>query len=163
NNRPMETSNTITLFKRRRKDHFKIPEIQLVNFDSPLSKPCRMPPKNDFLLICDSLPMREYSQGTIVKDTKNDNKVATMTVTQNWRRISDTSPDDIAIGRNTTTITKVIAETVKPISFAPSKEARTLFLPISIWRWIFSITTMASSTRIPTTNDNPKSDIKFNV
>src|SRR5690606_11031856 len=163
NSKPTEISNTKTMFRRRFKDHFKIPEIQFVKPDNPLSKPCRIPPKNDRWLICDNLPIREYNQGTMVKDTKKDSNVDTITVTQNCRKISETNPDDIAIGRNTTTITSVIAETVKPISFAPSKAARTLSFPISIWRWMFSITTMASSTKIPTTNDKPKSDIRFNV
>src|SRR5690606_19162408 len=107
--------------------------------------------------------IREYNQGTMVNDTKKDSNVDTITVTQNWRKMSETNPDDIAIGKNTTTITSVIAETVKPISFAPSKDARTLFFPISIWRWMFSITTMTSSTNITTTNDKPKSDSRFNV
>src|SRR5690606_22987916 len=120
NSKPTEISNTTTLFSRLLNDHFNIPEIQWVSPVRPPSKPCRIPPKNDFLLIWDSFPIREYNHGTIVNDTKNDSNVDTITVTQNWRRISDTKPDDMAIGKNTTTITNVIAETVKPISFAPS-------------------------------------------
>src|SRR5690606_20202307 len=127
------------------------------------SKRCSIPPKNELLSTCESLPKREYSQGTIVNDTRNESNVETSPGTQNWRKISETKPEDIAIGKNTTTITHVIADTVNPISLAPSKDARTLSLPISIWRWIFSITTSASSTKIPTTNDSPKSDIRFSV
>src|SRR5690606_40774921 len=89
----IEISSTITLFNRRFNDHFNIPEIQFVNAVKPFSKPCSIPPKNDFLLICDSLPKREYSHGTIVNDTRNESNVETMTVTQNWRKISETKPD----------------------------------------------------------------------
>src|SRR5690606_32420859 len=162
NNKPTEISKTKTLFKRRFKDHFNIPEIQFVKPLSPLSKPCRIPPKNDRLLICDNFPIREYNQGTMVNDTKKDSNVDTITVTQNWRKMSETNPDDIAIGKNTTTITSVIAETVKPISFAPSKEARTLFFPISVASWMFSVTRMGSATKIQTMNDKTKSDISVN-
>src|SRR5690606_8474117 len=144
-------------------DQTKIPEIAPVSLDNPASKPYSIRPKKECLLICDNFPKREYNHGTNVNDTNRDNNVATTTVTQNWRKISDTNPDDIAIGRNTTIITRVIAVTVNPISFAPSNAARTLFLPISIWRWIFSITTMASSTTIPTTNESPNSVIRFSV
>jgi hypothetical protein len=75
----------------------------------------------------------------------------------------DTNPVLTAIGKNTTTITKVIDTTVKPISLVASDAALTLFLPISMCRWIFSSTTIASSTRIPTTSDSPNKDIKFRV
>ncbi|MCY1533748.1 hypothetical protein D9M68_690920 [compost metagenome] len=69
----------------------------------------------------------------------------------------------MAIGKNTTTITRVIETTVKPISRVASAAARTLFFPISMCRWIFSSTTMASSTRIPTTSDKPNNDIRLRV
>ena len=75
----------------------------------------------------------------------------------------DTKPELTAIGKNTTTITKVIDTTVKPISLVASDAALTLFLPISMCRWMFSNTTIASSTRIPTTRDKPNKDIKFRV
>ncbi|MNR60176.1 hypothetical protein D3C85_1816020 [compost metagenome] len=67
------------------------------------------------MLKCSNLPKREYNQGTTVNDTNKDNKVEMITVTQNCARILATKPVDIAIGRNTTTITKVIAVTVNPI------------------------------------------------
>src|SRR5690606_26039907 len=134
NNSTSDTAKVITLFTRLRNDHLSMPDIQLVSPVNPASKPYNILPKKVCLLIWDSLPIREYNHGTTVKETKKDNRVDTITVTQNWRRISETKPDDIAIGKNTTTITKVIADTVKPISFAPSYAALTLFLPISMWR-----------------------------
>ncbi|MNY27789.1 hypothetical protein D3C86_1617210 [compost metagenome] len=126
----MVTTSVTTLFHLFFNAHSKIPEIHCVNFCSPASNFSKIRPKKVALLICDNFPKREYNQGTTVKDTNNDIKVANMTVTQNWRRISDTKPDDSAIGKNTTTITNVIAVTVKPISAAPSYAARILLLPI---------------------------------
>ena len=56
----------------------------------------------------------------MVKEESKENKVARMTVTQNCAIKSETNPVLIAMGRNTTTITRVIAETVNPISIIPS-------------------------------------------
>src|SRR5690606_3786305 len=114
--RPKVANLVALLFKH----HSRIPVIQCVNLVSPASKPTIMRPKKDFALICSNLPKREYNQGTTVKETNNDSKVEIITVTQNCARIFATRPVDIAIGKNTTTITNVIADTVNPISFAPS-------------------------------------------
>src|SRR5690606_35892837 len=103
------------------------------------------------------------SQGIMVKEAKNENPVAIMTVTQNCLIMFDTRSFPIEIGKNTTTITKVIAMTVNPISAAPSYAARTLFLPISMCLWMFSRTTMASSTNIPTTRERATKLIRFRV
>src|SRR5690606_28388781 len=162
-NRTTAINKVRNLCNRVANDHFRIPDTQCVNLLNPLSKPNIIRPKKEEELMCSNFPKREYNQGTTVKETNNESKVDMMTVTQNCARILATKPVDIAMGKNTTTITNVIALTVKPISFAPSNAARTLFFPISIWRWIFSITTMASSTRIPTTRDNPNKDIRFKV
>ena len=66
-------------------------------------------------------------------------------------------------GENTTTSTSVIARAVNPISFRPSKAAFFRSLPIWRCRYMFSKTTIESSTRIPITNDIAKSVIRFNV
>ena len=84
------------------------------------SKPKIIFPKKEFSSICSSFPTLENNQGTMVKDTNRESIVEIITVTQNCTKISATSPVAIAIGRNTTTITKVIAVTVNPISDAPS-------------------------------------------
>src|SRR5690606_15201858 len=106
---------------------------------------------------------RDDNQGTKVNDAKYENAVAIITVTANCLMMLDTKSLLKVIGKNTTIITSVMANTVNPISLAPSYDARTLFLPISIWRWIFSSTTIASSTRIPTTNDSATKLIRFKV
>ena len=54
------------------------------------------------------------------------------------------------IGMNTTARDRVMEMMVKPIWRAPSREACMMVLPISVWRTMFSIMTMASSTTKPT-------------
>ena len=120
-------------------------------------------PNSELGLACSNLPKREYNQGTTVNDISNESIVAIATVIQNSRTIFTTIELPIEIGTNTITITKVIAITVSTISFEPSKAARTLFLPISIWRCIFSKTTIASSTKIPTTNERATKLIRLRV
>ena len=56
-----------------------------------------------------------------------------------------------AVGRNTATSAKVVAITAMPISSAASSAACIGVLPMRRWRAMFSISTMASSTRMPTT------------
>ena len=58
-----------------------------------------------------------------------------------------------AVGRNTAISVNVVAITAMPISSAASIAASNGVLPIARWRMMFSISTMASSTRMPTTSD----------
>src|SRR5690606_31866057 len=102
------------------KDHFKIPEIQCVNRSNIPSNP-NMNFSNIFLpVMCSNFPNREESQGTMVKDAKSENPVAIITVTANCLMILETKSLLKEIGKNTTMITNVIANTVNPISEAPS-------------------------------------------
>ena len=52
-------------------------------------------------------------------------------------------------GMNTATSDRLIDSTVKPTSRAPSSAASMRSMPASIWRAVFSSTTMASSTTKP--------------
>ena len=72
-------------------------------------------------------------------------------------------PSMKAIGMNTATIDMVVANTAIPISRVPSRAAVILSLPISIWRTIFSRTTMASSINTPMASERPNNDMKFRV
>ncbi|KAF5040986.1 hypothetical protein DSECCO2_527670 [anaerobic digester metagenome] len=54
------------------------------------------------------------------------------------------------MGMKTTASDSVMEMMVKPIWRAPSRDACMIFLPISVWRTMFSIMTMASSTTKPT-------------
>ena len=52
-------------------------------------------------------------------------------------------------GMNTATSDRLIESTVKPTSFAPSSAACMRVMPASMWRLVFSSTTIASSTTKP--------------
>jgi hypothetical protein len=58
-------------------------------------------------------------------------------------------------GRNTAMMVKEVATTARPISSAASMAARKQLFPMRIWRTMFSISTMASSTNTPATRDSP--------
>ena len=105
----------------------------------------------------------EESIGVIVKDTIRENIVAATIVSPNSLNICPTKPDTSETGANTTTSHKVIAIAAIPTSLRPSMAAAIGFFPISICRCIFSITTIESSTRVPTTRDNPIKDNMFKV
>ena len=119
-NRTKVTPSVISFVFTDCNAHFSKLPMLWVKLFSIFSKPKIIFPKKEFSSICSSFPTLENSQGTMVKDTNRESIVEIITVTQNCTKISATSPVAIAIGRNTTTITKVIAVTVNPISDAPS-------------------------------------------
>ena len=84
--------------------------------------------------------------------------MATVTVTANSWNMRPTMPPISSNGMNTATSEMEIDRMVKPISPAPSSAACNGFLPISMWRAMFSTITMASSTTKPTAIDRPISD-----
>ena len=88
--------------------------------------------------------------GVIDSDTRPEIKTEIPTVTANSRKSRPTIPSIKRIGKNTADRETVIVMTVEPISFAPSRAAAILSLPISMWRVMFSSTTIASSTTKPT-------------
>ena len=63
----------------------------------------------------------------MVNEASNDNSVAIITVTQNCVMMLETNPVLIAIGKNTTTITKVIAVTVNQFQLHHRKLRAPLF------------------------------------
>ena len=75
------------------------------------------------------------------------------TVNPNCLKNCPMIPCKNAIGPNTEITTKVVAKTASATSFVPSIDARIGDLPISKWRKIFSLTTMASSINSPTAKD----------
>src|SRR5690606_27942480 len=101
-------------------DHSNIPVTQWVNLSRFCSNDKITLPKKVLEVTCSNFPYREYSHGTMVNDVNSDNNVAITTVIQNCVIILETKPVLMAIGRNTTIITKVMAVTVNPISEAPS-------------------------------------------
>ncbi len=63
------------------------------------------------------------------------------------------------IGTNTMQIDRVATNAGVATSAAPSRMACRRGLPRSSWRWLFSISTVASSTRMPTASAIPPSVI----
>jgi hypothetical protein len=66
-------------------------------------------------------------------------------------------------GKNTATIENVVATTASPISSAASIAAWNAVFPIRMWRTIFSISTIASSTSTPATRPSASSDSWLSV
>ena len=95
------------------------------------------------------LSSREHIIGVSVSDTIADVTTAMVRVSANSRNMRPTSPDMNNSGMNTAISDTVSEITVKPISLAPRSEACIAVSPFSMWRTMFSIITMASSTTNP--------------
>ncbi len=87
--------------------------------------------------------------GVSVSDTSAEIATAIDSVTENSRNSRPTMPPMNRIGMNTAISDTVIDTIVKPICFAPSSAAVSGSTPASVWRAMFSVTTMASSTTNP--------------
>src|SRR5690606_694118 len=111
------TTNVMSLWLS---DHFNKPVTHLVNRCNWFSNQRINRPKICLSDTRSNLPKREVSNGTIVNEATKLSSVAITTTTQNSRKISDTIPVLMAMGKNTTTMTNVMDTTVNPISFAPS-------------------------------------------
>ena len=93
---------------------------------------------------------RLQSMGVSVSETKPDTRIAALMVTANSWNSRPSSPPISSTGMNTATSDSVIERMVKPISREPSSAASIADFPCSMWRWMFSSITMASSTTNPT-------------
>src|SRR5215469_17215277 len=87
--------------------------------------------------------------GVVVKETISDTPIATLSVTANSRNSRPTIPPISSKGMNTATSDVLMDTTVNPISAAPLNVACTTPIPCSMYRVIFSSTTIASSTTNP--------------
>ena len=87
--------------------------------------------------------------GVVVSEMSIETKIATDSVTANSRKSRPTMPPMRRIGVNTAMSDMLIEKTVNPISRAPSSAASNGFMPASICRVMFSMTTIASSTTKP--------------
>src|SRR5215472_1536991 len=87
--------------------------------------------------------------GVVVKETSSETPIATLNVTANSRNNRPTIPPIISKGMNTATSDVLIETTVNPISAAPLNVACTTPIPCSMYRVMFSNTTIASSTTNP--------------
>ena len=87
--------------------------------------------------------------GVVVSEITSEISTAADSVTANSRNSRPTCPPMNSSGMNTATSDRLIDSTVKPTSRAPRSAASTRFMPASMWRLVFSSTTMASSTTKP--------------
>ena len=103
------------------------------------------------------------SIGSSVNDTNSDTSTANATLTPNWKKMRPIIPPMNATGMNTAITAIVVENTARPISLVPSLAAWWCSFPISMWRTMFSRTTIASSIRSPIASDNASSVIVFSV
>ncbi len=101
--------------------------------------------------------------GSSEKDTNSDTSTAHAIVSANGLNHCPANPLMKPTGTNTATIENVVAATATPISSVPSCAARKWSFPISMWRTMFSRTTIASSIRMPIASERPSSDIVLSV
>ena len=101
--------------------------------------------------------------GSSVKEITRLTSTEATTVSPKGRNHSPEMPGMKATGMNTATIEKVVAATARPISAVPCSAAVTRSAPRSMWRTMFSRTTMASSISTPMAKDRPNSVMKFRV
>ena len=87
--------------------------------------------------------------GVVVSEITSEIMTATDSVTANSRNSRPTCPPMNSSGMNTATSDRLIDSTVKPTSRAPRSAASKRSMPASIWRVVFSSTTIASSTTKP--------------
>ena len=108
---------------------------------------------------------RKYAAiiGVNVRATSSENSTATVTVKPNGAKNCPAIPLMKATGMNTAQIVNDVATTARPISIAASVAACFGFLPWRRWRTMFSTSTIASSTRMPTTSVNASIVRMFSV
>ena len=86
--------------------------------------------------------------------TSSEKKTAAATVRPNCLKYWPVMPGMKLTGTNTAMIVAEVATTARPISSAASSAAWKPVLPMRLWRTMFSISTMASSTSTPATSDS---------
>ena len=96
-----------------------------------------------------ALRSSEHIIGVVLSETTSDTRMATESVMANSRKRRPTSPPIIRMGMKTAISETLMDRTVNPTSCAPFRAASMRVAPFSIWREMFSSTTMASSTTKP--------------
>ncbi len=96
--------------------------------------------------------------GVVVSETTIDTRMAAAMTTANSRKNRPTMPPMNQMGTNTAISDRLIDTTVKPISREPRSAASSAPMPRSMWRMMFSSTTMASSTTKPVTTVSAMSE-----
>ena len=97
--------------------------------------------------------------GTRVRDSRYDVSIANTTASASGVNRNLATPVSSTTGKNTMQIESVPTKVGVAICVAPSRIATSNGLGIAWLRWIFSISTVASSTSIPTASAIPPSVI----
>src|SRR5436853_6495348 len=108
-------------------------------------------------------PQYADSIGSSVNEMNRLTSTEATTVSANGRNHSPGTPGMKATGTNTATMENVVAATARPISAVPFSAAVRRSAPRSMWRTMFSRTTMASSMSTPMASDSPSSVMKLRV
>ena len=95
--------------------------------------------------------------------TSSENSTAAAAVQPNSRKNLPGMPGMNATGMNTAASVQEVATTARPISSAASSAACRGGLPMRRWRSMFSTSTIASSTRMPTTTASASRVIMFRL
>lgn len=121
--------------------------------------------RHSFLSGIWSPPRKSFdaSMGVRVKEMKREKSDAKTMVRPNCLKNCPVMLFMKAMGRKTTTSHSVMAMAAMPISMRPCMEADSASSPFDRWRWIFSSTTMESSTRMPIQSVMPMRDIMLKV
>ena len=101
--------------------------------------------------------------GTTVRERRYEASMAKITaVASGWNRYLAV-PLKKKIGTNTMQILSVETNAGTAICMAPSRMARTIGFPMARLRWMFSSSTVASSTKMPTASARPPNVMMFSV
>ena len=98
-----------------------------------------------------------------MRDRKYDAAIAKMTANASGRNSAAAGPERAKIGRKTMQMDSVETNAGTAICCAPSMIAFRSGEPCSMLRWMFSIATVASSTRMPTASARPPRVITLSV
>ncbi len=95
--------------------------------------------------------------------TSSEKNTAAATVSPNCLKYCPVMPPMKLTGRNTAMMVAEVATTASPISSAASRAAWKGVLPMRMWRTMFSISTIASSTSTPATSDSASRLMELSV
>ncbi|OGW93065.1 MAG: hypothetical protein A3K11_07265 [Nitrospirae bacterium RIFCSPLOWO2_12_FULL_63_8] len=105
----------------------------------------------------------KQSAGVTVREMKNDVNREMAIVRVSGTSSSRAMPTTKKIGRNTMTVVTVEAKIGMATSRAASTMASHRFCPVFRWRWMFSSSTIESSTSRPMPSARPPSVKTFSV
>ena len=103
------------------------------------------------------------SVGTSVRDNRYDASIEITTPSASGVKRKRAGPSSSTTGKNTTQMVSVAAKAGTAICRAPSRIATVSGFPMCRLRWMFSTSTVASSTSMPIASASPPSVMRFKV